>query len=200
MEAAQWISKNKAGEEYKIRMATLEDATDVYAIYEPYILNTAITFEYDPVPEEVFRRRMAAVLKQFPWLVCEKDGKILGYAYCARFKERAAFDWDCECSVYIDEKEHRKGIATMLYHKLFELVQKQGYYTIYALITYSHGTSIALHERFGFTNVGIYEKTGYKFGQWWGLLVMEKRIRFFEEEPHRPLTIHEILDNEIMEG
>ncbi len=198
MGATAWISKNKVGEEFIIRMATLEDTAAIYAIYEPYILNTSITFEYDTVPLESFRQRIATVLKQFPWLVCEKDGRILGYAYCSRFKERAAFDWDCECSVYIDEKEHRRGIATMLYHKLFELVQAQGYYTIYALITHSHNTSIALHKKFEFTEVGVYEKTGYKLGQWWGLLVLEKRIRSLEEEPQKPKTIHEVLtDNHV---
>ena len=179
-------------ESFKIRMATREDAPAILAIYEPYILNTAITFEYERVPLEAFGKRMETVQKQFPWLVCEMNGRVVGYAYCSRFKERAAFDWDCECSVYIEEKAHRMGIATALYNKLFELVKEQGYYTIYALITYSHHSSIALHRKFGFTDVGVYEKTGYKMGQWWDLLVMEKRIRSFDEIPVKPKTIHEI--------
>ncbi len=179
---------------YTLRMATLEDAPAIYAIYEPYILNTAITFEYTPVPLEEFRLRMKKVLGHFPWLVCEKDGILLGYAYCARFKERAAFDWDCECSVYIDEKAHRKGIASILYEKILELVGKQGYFTVYALITNSHESSIAFHKSFGFTKVGVYEKTGYKFGQWWDLLVMEKRLRSLEEKPAKLLSIHEVYD------
>jgi len=133
-----------------IRMATPKDAPAILSIYEPYILNTAITFEFEPVPLEEYVQRMEKVQDQFPWLVCEREGKVIGYAYCSRFKERAAFDWDCECSVYIDEKEHRKGIATALYTKLFELVREQGYYTIYALITASHESSITLHNKFGF--------------------------------------------------
>jgi phosphinothricin acetyltransferase len=180
--------------DYTIRMATLEDAPAIYAIYEPYILNTAITFEYTPVPMDEFWQRMKKVMEHFPWIVCEQNGKILGYAYCARFKERAAFDWDCECSVYIDEKEHRKGIASLLYERLFDLVQKQGYFTIYALITNSHESSIAFHQRFGFTKVGVYEKTGYTLGQWWVLLVMEKRLRSFEEIPTGLRTIHDVYD------
>jgi L-amino acid N-acyltransferase YncA/ADP-ribose pyrophosphatase YjhB (NUDIX family) len=179
---------------YTVRMAALEDALDIYAIYEPYILNTAITFENQPVPLEEFRLRMKMVLEQFPWLVCEREGKIVGYAYCARFKERAAFDWDCECSVYIDENEHRKGIASLLYKEILELVRKQGYFTVYALITNSHQSSIAFHERFGFTKVGVFERTGYKFEKWWDLLVMEKRLRAFDEKPTRLLSIHEIYD------
>ncbi len=179
---------------YIIRMATLDDAQAIYDIYEPYILNTVITFEYTPVPLEEFRLRMRKVLEHFPWLVYEKEGIILGYAYCARFKERAAFDWDCECSVYIDEKAHRQGIASILYERMLELVRKQGYFTVYALITNSHESSIAFHKRFGFTKVGVYEKTGYKFEQWWDLLVMEKHLRSFEEVPGRLLSIQEVYE------
>ncbi len=179
---------------YTIRMATLSDAPDIYAVYEPYILNTASTFEYTSVPLSEFRSRMKKILEHFPWLVCEREGRIVGYAYCTKFKERAAFDWDCECSVYIDEKEHRKGIASCLYEKILELVRKQGYYTVYALITNSNESSITFHERFGFTKVGVYEKTGYKFEQWWDLLVMEKRLRSFEEKPVRLLSVHEVID------
>lgn len=179
--------------ETNIRMASLEDAPAIQAIYKPYILNTAITFEYEPISVEAFQQRMASVLNQFPWLVYEEAGSIVGYAYCSLFKERAAFDWDCECSVYIEESQHRKGIATALYEKLFELVHLQGYYNIYALINASHQSSISLHKKFGFTEMGIYEKTGYKLGQWWDLMVMVKRIRSFDEIPLQPKSIHDIL-------
>ena len=175
-----------------IRMATLEDAPAMISIYEPYIIGTAITFEYETISVETMQGRMEVVQKQFPWLVYELEGRVVGYAYCSRFKERAAFDWDCECSVYIDEKEHRKGIATALYTKLFELVTRQGYYNIYALITYSHENSVALHKKFGFTEVGVYKKTGYKMGKWWDLLVMEKKIHSFEEIPMKPKSIQEL--------
>jgi len=179
---------------YIIRMATLQDAAAIQAIYEPYILNTSITFEYEPVSLQSFQHRMEIVLKDFPWLVCELDGKVVGYAYCSRFKERAAFDWDCECSVYIDLNYHRRGIATLLYDKLFELVEQQGYYTIYSLITNSHTSSIELHKRYGFEETGIYRKTGFKLGEWWDLLVMEKRIRTLDSNPQKPKTIHELIN------
>ncbi len=175
-----------------IRMATLEDASAIYQIYEPYILNTVFTFEYDPVPLEEFLKRMETVLEHFPWLVYERDGVILGYAYCSRFKERAAFAWDCECSVYIDQKSHRQGIATALYEELFGLVKEQGYYMVYALITYQHNSSTELHKKFGFKQVAIYEKTGYKHGQWWDLLVMEKRLRGLEGVPVRTKSVKEL--------
>lgn len=190
-EFSEITAQNPTG---SIRMATPQDASAIAAIYEPYICNTTITFEYDPVPTDMMRNRITEVMKQFPWLVYEKDGKILGYAYCSRFKERAAFDWDCECSVYIDEKEHRKGIASELYNRLFELIRLQGYYTIYALITFSHESSISLHKKFGFTEVGVYQKTGYKFDKWWDLLVMEKRLHSFSETPVKPKAFYEIMD------
>ncbi len=176
-----------------IRLATLEDAPAILRIYEPYIIHTAITFEYDLIPLEEFQKRMETVLEHFPWLVYERDGEIIGYAYCAKFRERAAFAWDCECAVYIDQKAHRQGIARALYDTLFELIKEQGYHTIYALITYQHDSSMELHKSFGFQKVGIYEKTGYKHGRWWDLLVMEKRLRPCEGEPAAIKSIHEIL-------
>ena len=175
-----------------VRMATLADAPLILAIYEPYVVRTAITFEYELVTVEAFQTRMNTVMQQFPWLVYEMEGELLGYAYCSRFKERAAFDWDCECSVYIVENAHRQGIATALYTKLFELVKQQGYYNIYALITYNLKSSMELHKKFGFAEVGVYQKTGYKLGKWWDLLVMEKRLHTFNETPIPPKSIHEI--------
>jgi phosphinothricin acetyltransferase len=176
-----------------IRMATLKDAEAILAIYEPYILETAITFEYDKIPIEQFRDRMAKVMEQFPWLVYEEEGKILGYAYGSKFKERAAFGWDCECSVYLDREVKHRGIGTKLYKVLIDLIQRMGYVNLYALLTYPNEASMALHEKFGFAKVGIYQKTGYKFGQWWDLLVMEKRIGSVEGEPGVVKSIEEIL-------
>lgn len=170
-----------------IRLATLEDAASILSIYEPYILNTAITFETDTITVEDFKVRMSKVQAQFPWLVYEEEGQIVGYAYACAYRERAAFAWDCECSVYINKQAHRKGIATKLYIELFERLKTQGYYNIYAFITYPHESSVELHKKFGFREVGIFSKTGYKHGKWWDLIVMEKALQDFEQEPVRPL-------------
>jgi len=181
--------------ELVIRMAEIQDAKDILAIYEPYILETAITFEYDTIPIEIFEERMRKVLEQFPWLVCEKEGKLIGYAYCSPHYERAAFAWDCECSVYIAKEAHHQGVATALYTKLFELIEKQGYYNIYSLIALPHESSVALHKKFGFVEVGIYDKTGYKLGAWWDIIVLEKKLRSFEQIPTNPISILEISSN-----
>ncbi len=176
----------------EIRMAVLEDADEIYKIYEPYVLNTVITFEYDKVPIEIFRERMKIVMDKFPWLVCSIDGVIAGYAYCSPHLERAAYGWDCECSIYFNEKFQRKGIGSVLYDVLFEIVKKQGIYNIYSLICVPHESSVALHKKHGFTEIGTYYNTAYKLGQWRHLLVMEKRLKETEGEPKPVIPVHKI--------
>jgi phosphinothricin acetyltransferase len=175
-----------------IRFAAQEDAEAILSIYEPYIINTAITYETAIIPIEAFRERMARIQAQFPWLVYELDGKVVGYAYASSYRERAAFSWDCECSVYIAEEAHRKGIATKLYDKMFDILKQQGYYNVYAFITYPHDSSVWLHRKFDFREVGIFYKTGFKMGKWWDLIVMEKALRSFDCEPVKPKTISEL--------
>lgn len=179
--------------ELEIRMARLEDAEAILSIYNPYIEQTAITFEYDKVPVEAFQERMKKIQSYYPWLVCEIEGTVVGYAYGSQYKERAAFAWDCECSVYVADKAHGKGIATLLYKKLLNLLTLQGFYTAYALITVPNEKSVALHHKFGFLEVGTFTKTGYKFDTWWDLLIMEKRLNNFDLVPLGTKSIHEII-------
>ncbi|MFV0341293.1 MAG: GNAT family N-acetyltransferase [Anaerocolumna sp.] len=183
----------------KVRMACLEDAAHIYNIYEPYILNTVITFEYEKVPLEIFESRMKSVMKQFPWIVCEMEGTIVGYAYCSPHLERAAFAWDCECSVYLKEEYHGKGIGTVLYNALFQIVEKQGYYNIYSLICVPHDSSVALHKKYGFEEVGTYYNTAYKRGSWRHLLVMEKRLKKSWGTPEPVVSIGE-MDEKFLRG
>ncbi|SHO46076.1 phosphinothricin acetyltransferase [Anaerocolumna xylanovorans DSM 12503] len=179
-------------------MAVLEDAKEIYAIYEPYILNTVVSFEYDKVPLEIFEERIRKVKSGYPWLVYTVDGEIAGYAYCSLHRERAAYAWDCECSVYIKDTYHKQGIGTVLYNALFELAEAQGVYNIYSLICVPNEGSVALHKKFGFTEVGTYYKTAYKFGEWRDLLVMEKRLRTPQGAPDRLIPVSE-LDNRLVE-
>lgn len=181
-----------------VRMATLEDAEAIYKIYEPYILNTVITFEYDKVPIPVFQERIKDVMEKLPWIVCSIDGVIAGYAYCSPHLERAAFGWDCECSVYIHKDYHKKGIGTVLYEALFQIVKEQGYYNLYSLICIPHASSVALHKKFGFVEIGTYFNTAYKLGEWRHLLVMEKRIQDNLNEPKPVIPIHKV-DNKIIQ-
>lgn len=175
-----------------IRMATLEDAESILRIYEPYILNTEITFEYERVPLPVFQKRMEHVLEKLPWLVCCIDDIVVGYAYCSPHMERAAFAWDCECSVYLSEQYKHKGIASSLYQALFQLVKKQGYYKVYSLICVPNDGSVGLHIKYDFTEVGTYYNTAYKLGKWRDLLVMEKNLQEAAGEPKPVLQIHQL--------
>lgn len=166
-----------------IRLATIDDIEAIYEIYEPYILNTVITFEYTSVPKEEFRQRMESIMAKFPLLVCTVNDEMAGYAYCSPHLTRAAYGWDCECTIYFAEKYFGKHLGTTLYETLFSLVKEQGYYNVYSLICIPNESSVALHKKLGFINVGIYEKTAYKHGQWQDLLVMEKRLREPIDQP-----------------
>lgn len=176
----------------EIRMADLEDAKEIYGIYEPYILNTVVSFEYDKVPLEVFKERIQKITGKYPWLVYTVEGEIAGYAYCSLHRERAAYAWDCECSVYIKDTYHKKGIGTALYKALFELAEAQGVYNIYSLICVPNEGSVALHKKFGFNELGTYSSTAYKFGEWRDLLVMEKRLREPKGAPDKLILAAEL--------
>lgn len=176
----------------QVRMAKLEDAKEINAIYENYILNTAVTFEYDPVSDEAFMERMRKIQSKLPYLVCEIDGVIAGYAYLAPFKSRAAFGWDVETTVYVKEGYYRRSIATALYSALIQFAKELGYVNIYALITEPNEPSKKMHEAYGFAIVGHYPETGYKLEQWWGLNVMCKRITKCQIPPRPIQLIHEL--------
>lgn len=177
-----------------IRMATPEDASEIYAIYEPYILNTTVTFEYDRIPLEMFQNRMKTIMKKYPWLVYETDGEILGYAYASDFHERAAYSWDCELSIYLKENVRGRGIGTALYASLLEILEKQGYYQVYALISMPNPDSIVFHEKFGFTLDGIHKKTGYKFQRWIDLALLSKSLRSCEGEPEPVKPVWDVIN------
>lgn len=178
--------------EMKIRMATIEDASSILDIYEPYILNTPITFEYDKVAIKEFEGRIENIQSKYPYLVCTIEDTIVGYAYCSTHRERAGFKWDCECSVYLKEEYSRKGIASSLYEALFTIMYTLGYYNIYALICVPNDKSVALHHKFGFYEIGTYANTAYKLGEWRDLLVMVKELREFIVPKAAPLSIHDL--------
>ena len=181
-----------------IRMATIADAEQINEIYENYIKETAITFEYSSVPIEEFRERMRSVLHRLPYLVCEVDHRVVGYAYVAPFKARAAYGWDLEVTVYLHKEYQGRKIGRALYEALFEIAERLGYINLYALITEPNEKSRKLHEAMGFTKVGFYPETGYKFGRWWGVNVMWKQIGTTDKEPQETMSIHQ-LSEEMMQ-
>jgi phosphinothricin acetyltransferase len=178
------------------RLALPTDAAGILAIYAPYIANTSYTFETEIPSVDEFAGRIVSYLKNWPWLVCEVDGQIAGYAYASRYRERVAYQWSVECSVYIHDHHHRSGIARSLYAALFSILKKQGYRNVYAVINLPNERSVAFHESMGFKWIATYEQVGYKLGQWknvgwWRLIINE-----FEPEPE-PVICFSQLDQSI---
>jgi phosphinothricin acetyltransferase len=172
-----------------IRLATSADATATAAIYRPYVTGGAISFELEPPPPAEMERRIASALALAPWLVLERDGAALGFAYATRHRERAAYQWSVDASVYVAEGRHRAGIGRALYTSLFALLRLQGFYAAHAGITLPNRASVALHESFGFEPIGVYRAVGYKHGAWhdvgWWQLAL--RDRLLDPAPPRPL-------------
>ena len=128
-----------------IRMAEVTDAPALLALYRPYIAAT-ITFEYEVPTVEEFARRIAHTREAYPYLLCEEEGRVLGYAYAHRARERAAYQWDAELSVYVSGEAHGRGIGRALYAALMELVEAQGVRNFYGVITGENPRSIRFHE------------------------------------------------------
>lgn len=176
----------------KIRFMTKLDSNAVLSIYSPYILNTAITFEYVIPSGKEFEERMGAITQQFPYLVCEIDGEIVGYAYASKYRERKAYQWNCELSVYIMPEHKGKRIATAFYHCLIELLKAQGYKNVYTVVNADNATSFFLHNAFGFEQISLDKNTGYKFGKWHDISTLHKQIGDYDLDPAEPKPICEI--------
>ncbi len=169
-------------EPYTIRIATPEDAEALLDIYAPYIIHTAITFEYEVPSVEEFRDRIRHTLKKYPYLVAQKeDGTIMGYAYTGPFKGRAAYDWAVETSIYIRQDCHGMGIGKELYHMIEAYSRKQSICNLYACIAYPEvedeyltQNSVRFHEHMGFEQIGRFHQCGYKFHRWYDMVWMEK--------------------------
>lgn len=179
-------------EEIAIRMANESDAEEILAIYAPYVLHTAITFEYVVPTVEEFKERIKKILKKFPYLVAVKDGNILGYAYVSPFKERAAYDWAVETSIYIKEECREGGIGKKLYLALEEILKKQNIINLNACIAYPNPASIGFHEHFGYKTVGHFTKCGYKFDTWYDMIWMEKMIGEHTIPPKSVIPVTEL--------
>ena len=171
----------------RVRMAQPSDAADLLGIYEYYIKNTPVTFEFTVPSVEEFAGRIRNTLSHMPYLVCEIDGKIVGYAYASLYRSRAAYDWDCELSVYLEEDYHRGGIGKMLYRLLFALLEQMHYRHAYACITSPNPESIDFHAAMGFQHVAFFPACGYKDGKWHDIVWMDYVLED-SQEPPLPVT------------
>ena len=149
-----------------VRDATADDAAACAAIYAPYVIDTAITFEYEPPTAPAMADRIAAAQRSHAWLVLEDDGQVVGYAYAGRHKERAAYAWACEVSVYLEQGRRRSGAGRALYEALLARLTERGFRTAVAGMTLPNEASVGLHRALGFEPVGTYRRIGWKHGAW----------------------------------
>ena len=163
-----------------LRIATPADIPAILNIYAPYVLSSTATFEYTVPTLEEFTLRFEAITAQYPWLVWEEDGSILGYAYASAPYTRAAYAWCAEPSIYLRPDARGRGIGTRLYAALEAILEKQGYHILYALVTAENGESIAFHEKFSYKKQAFFPDCGVKFGRWLGIFWMEKRLKTVE--------------------
>lgn len=173
-----------------LRAARPDDAAALLEIYAPYVTGTAITFEYDAPSVEEFRARIEHTLKKYPYIVAESGGEIVGYAYTGEFKERAAYGWSVETSIYVARGKKHCGIGKRLYRALEDISRLQNILNLNACIAYPHEedeyltkNSVQFHEHLGYSYIGEFHNSGYKFGRWYGMVWMEKLIGAHTNSP-----------------
>lgn len=162
----------------KIVIAELSHAQQIRDIYAPFVTDGFVTFETEVPDIETFETRIAGYTQKYPWLVMEEQGNVLGYAYASAYRERIAYQWVVECSVYVHASQRNRGIAARLYRALFDLLAVQGVYKVYAVITVPNEQSTGFHEKMGFSWFATYKNVGYKAGKWcdvgwWELVLTE---------------------------
>ena len=176
-----------------IRMATVQDLPRILEIYGPYVENTVCSFECTVPTLPEFTQRFLDITAQFPWLVWEENGTVLGYAYGSRPFAREAYQWSAEASIYLSPEARRQGIGKKLYAALEQLLQRQGYRKVYAIITSANEASVAFHQAAGYRHTAAFPGCSFKFGAWYGTIWMEKELNFWEVPPHEPVPIRQMI-------
>ncbi len=181
-----------------IRMATEADAEDILKIYAPYVTDTAITFEYDVPSAMEFSRRIRDTLQMYPYIVMLEKNRIIGYAYASAFKQRAAYRWAVETTVYLKQDYRGNGLGKKLYLALEDILRRQNIINLNACIAYTSSedahldnSSMAFHEHLGYTKVAHFTKCGYKFGTWYDMIWMEKMLGEHPGDPDPVIPIME---------
>ncbi len=181
----------------EIRIASIKDAESIRSIYAPYVIETAVSFEYEVPSVEEFERRISYTLNKYPYLVAVEQGKIVGYAYASAFHPRIAYQHSAELSIYLDRDYRRKGIGKRLYNKLEELLLMQNVYLVHACIAspdeedeHLTADSERFHEKLGFKLSARHDRCGYKFGKWYSIVWMDKVIKERPENPEDFIPFH----------
>lgn len=176
----------------KLRLATGDDAPAIAAIYAPIVRDTVISFEAEPPTVEEMRGRIERALEIFPWLVCERDGLIAGYAYASKHRERLGYQWSVDVSCYVHPDARSLGIGQSLYRGLLRILRKQGFQNAFAGIALPNAASVRLHESVGFVAIGTYREVGYKLGAWHDTGWWQCRLGEAMADPKAPRPLHEL--------
>ena len=163
--------------ELVVRPATVADAAAVAAVYNHYVRETDVTFEEEEVPPaEIARRIQGVEAASLPWLIAERDAKVVGYAYAAKWHSRSAYRFSAEITVYVDAGHKRSGVGARLYGQLFPMLQARGIHAVMAAITLPNESSVALHEKFGLSKVAHFKEVVFKFNRWWDVGYWERLL------------------------
>jgi L-amino acid N-acyltransferase YncA len=187
---------------HRFRPAALADAPAMLAIYAPVVRETSISWEYEPPSPGEFASRIEKVLGSgFPWIVMEgrgdgEDANLIGYAYAAPYRDRYAYRFCCESTIYMHPDSRGRGLGKQLYNALLETLTRQGYAAVIGGLAYPNAASEALHRSVGFEPIGIHERIGFKFGDWLNLCLMQKDLSPREAPTlEKPIPFLELVDS-----
>ena len=178
-----------------LRIAEESDVPAILDIYGPYIVTSTATFEYTVPSREEFLERFHSITARFPWLVYEDAGVILGYAYASAPFSRAAYQWCAEPTVYLRPEARGRGIARSLYAVLEEILIRQGYQVLYALVCEENKASMRFHEKQDYHIAARFPGIGFKMGRWLSLIWFEKRLEMVKTPSIAPCSWSEIVHN-----
>lgn len=177
-----------------VRLASAaSDAPAVAAIYRPLVMHTHASFEEVAPDSHEMERRIDRTLERTPWLVAENDGAVIGYAYALSHRDRAAYRWSLDISVYVGEDWQGRGIGRSLYGRLLDLLERQGFMNVYAGIALPNEASERLHRAIGMHPIGVYHQVGFKLGRWWDVAWYGMRLRQADDMPAEPVPLPALL-------
>lgn len=176
----------------RIRQAFEGDAEAIAAIYAPHVTRGVASFEETAPTAEDMRARIARIAGRYPWLVAEEEGALLGYAYADRFRDRSAYRWAVETTVYVADSAQRRGVGRLLYQALLDILRRQGFTQAIAAISLPNDSSVKLHELAGFRRAGVYRQVGWKLGRWIDVGLWQAQLREAGHAPAEPLPFSEI--------
>ena len=185
---------------HRIRTVRPEDAAELLDVYRYYVENTAVTFEYEPPTEDEFRARIVSASARYPYLCIEDESGIRGFAFAHHFRERPAYDYGVEVTIYLRHDCRHKGLGRAIYTALEHELRRMGVRVLYACIAVPDGEdgklsmdSPRFHEALGYRVCGEFRNCGYKFGRWYTMVWMEKIIGDFPEKPAPLIPYPELL-------